>query len=82
MSFNNNIAVVEVNKKDYETWTVSEEQNRKVALGNNLIQSVESLKNVLGVKVYPATVSQSVSGFVGFNIATNKYFLNPTYFKD
>ncbi len=75
LTFPNNVPTIIVNKKDYEIWTTSEKQNQKVILGNQFIHSVNELSKI-GVKVYPANISQATSHFVLYDLAKNKYILN------
>lgn len=75
VTFPENIPTIEILKKDFEVWTLNEKQNQKVILSNQLIKSLNDLENI-GVKIYPANIMQATSGFISYDMASNKYMLN------
>jgi hypothetical protein len=75
VTFPYNIPTIEILKKDFEVWTLNEKQNQKVILANQLIKSLNDLENI-GVKIYPANIMQATSGFISYDMASNKYMLN------
>ena len=75
IKFPDNVPMIEIHKKDYEVWTTTEKQNQKVILRNQLIKAVNELSKI-GLKVYPANISQATSNFVLYDMAQSKYILN------
>lgn len=75
ITFPDNIPTIEIHRKDFETWTRNEKQNKRVIFGNQLIKSVNDL-STLGVKVYPATIRQATSNFILYDFSNQKYMLN------
>ena len=62
-----------VDKKPFERWTTSAEENEKVKAGRKLLDAIEEISKYS--KVYPMTVQNAVSGLVSFNIRTNSYYI-------
>ena len=75
ITFPDNIPTIVILKKDFEVWTLNEKQNQKVILSNQLIKSLKDLENI-GVKIYPANIMQATSGFISYDMASNKYMIN------
>lgn len=78
LTFPDNIPTIEVHKKDFQIYTTTEKQNQKVILGNQFIKAVKELSNI-GVKVFPANITQSTSNFIIYDLAKNSYALNREY---
>jgi len=64
----------EVDKADYQLWTVSEEQNEKLRIGREFIKVVEHLSDY--TKVFPFDVARGVSQLISYDIRSQKYFVN------
>lgn len=64
----------EVDKSDYQLWTVSEEQNEKLRIGREFIKAVEHLSDY--TKVFPFDIARGVSNFVSYDIRKRKYYVN------
>ena len=64
----------EVDKSNYQLWTVSEEQNERLRIGREFIKAVEHLSDY--TKVYPLDVSRGVSQLISYDIRSQKYFVN------
>jgi hypothetical protein len=72
--FLDGVLTAEVDKADYQLWTVSEEQNEKLRIGREFIKSVEHLSDY--TKVYPFDVARGVSQLISYDIRSQKYFVN------
>ena len=73
---------VQVEKEDYKvivtedeftTYTKNEKENLKLMRGNNLINALELVGQY--TKVYPMNIQQGTSGFLEFDMITNKYLV-------
>lgn len=69
-----NLPTVEVKRKDYETWTTSEKQNRKIVAGNLFIKSIKDLEDYC--HVYPFHIQNATSNFIQFDAHDNKWKVN------
>lgn len=75
--FEQNVAKVKVDRKDFETWTRNEKQNNRVIAANKFIQSLQGL--LKHTKVYPANIQSGTSEFIRYDIEASRYVVNPTY---
>jgi len=75
ISFPNNIPTIEIHKKDFETWTRNEKQNKKVVYGNQFIKAINDLSSI-GVKTYPVDFTRASSNYILYDLQANKYVLN------
>ena len=64
----------DVDKSDYQLWTVSEEQNEKLRIGREFIKAVEHLSGY--TKVFPFDVSRGVSQLISYDIRSQQYYVN------
>ena len=64
----------DVDKSDYQLWTVSEEQNEKLRIGREFIKAVEHLSDY--TKVFPFDVSRGVSQLISYDIRSQQYYVN------
>ena len=71
-----NEASVEVKRKDYETWTRTEKQNKRLLVGNELIASIKKLEKSEIAKVYPMLIANATSGFIKFDPFKNKWLVD------
>tara|TARA_B100000963_G_scaffold339237_1_gene336820 strand:+ start:608 stop:1171 length:564 start_codon:yes stop_codon:yes gene_type:complete len=69
-----NIPRVEVKRKDYETWTTSEKQNRKIVAGNFFIKAIKGLDG--HCQVYPFHIQNATSNFIRYDAHENKWVVN------
>ena len=60
-----------VDKKPYERWTTSAEENEKVKVGRKMLEAIEELGKY--TKVYPFAIQKATSNLLSFNIRTNSY---------
>ena len=74
LKWEQNKPVPYVDKKPFERWTTSAEENEKVKAGRKLLDAIEEISKYS--KVYPMTVQNAVSGLVSFNMRTNSYYIN------
>ena len=81
--FNNHPSEFEVNetgfgckveRRPYEQWTTSSEQNEKLRMGKRLIEVIEACNP--HTKIYPATIQQATSNFIIYDIRKGKYFVS------
>ena len=75
VTFPNNIPTIEIHKKDFETWTRNEKQNKKVVYGNQFIKAINDLSSI-GVKTYPVDITRASSNYILYDMQANKYVLN------
>ncbi len=71
-----NKPVPDVDKRPFERWTKSAQENEKVKAGRKLIDAIEEVSK--HSKVYPMTIQNAVSGLLSFNMRTNSYYINLT----
>lgn len=74
--FNDNVPSVQVNRKNFEQWTKTEKQTKRVILGNQLIKSIDDVEKGLSIKIYPINITQATNNFILFDYTTNTYQLN------
>ena len=65
---------MEVKRKDFETWTTSEKQNRKIIAGNKFIQAIQDLQK--HSHIYALEIQKATSNYIQFDPRTNKYKIN------
>ena len=46
VDFENNEAKIKVNRRDFETWTISEKQNQKLLVGNKFITALDEMDKI------------------------------------
>ena len=63
-----------VDKKPFERWTTSAEENNKVKAGRKLLDAIDEISKYS--KVYPLAIQQATSNLVSYNMRENKYFIN------
>ena len=66
--------IAEVDKTDYQLWTVSEEQNEKLRIGRDFIKAVEHISDF--TKVYPFDVARGVSHLISYDIRKQEFNVN------
>lgn len=62
-----------VERRPYEQWTNSSEENEKLRIGRKLIEAIESCNP--HTKIYPVTIQQATSDFIGYDIRKGQYFV-------
>ena len=77
VTFEKNVPKVEVQRKDFEVWTTSERQNKRLLAGNKFISNIAGLQEY--VHIYPKDIMQGTSGFVRYDIRNHKYYVNPEF---
>ena len=75
VGFKENVPQVEVKRKDFETWTNNEKQNKKIVAGNKFIQAIKELEEVN--HVFPFHIQNATGNYIQFDGRTNKYRINP-----
>jgi hypothetical protein len=75
VQFDNGIPSVKVERRPFEVWTTNNNQNKLLLAGNKFIKAVEDFNKIQDVA--QLTISQATRGFVMFDMAKNKYFVNP-----
>ena len=75
VEFKNNEATIKVNRKPYEKWTETEEQNKRIIACNSFIKEV----NAIGkhCKVFPFSITQATSGLIRYDMRKQKYYVAP-----
>jgi len=76
VGFKENVPQVEVKRKDFEVWTTSEKQNRKIIAGNKFIQATKELEK--HSHIYALEIQKATSNYIQFDPRSNKYRINPT----
>ena len=72
-----NLPTVEVKRKDYETWTTSESQNKRLLAGSKLISNLKDVEKY--AQVYPRDINKATSGFINYNLQKQTYFVSPEF---
>lgn len=72
-----NLPTVEVKRKDYETWTTSESQNKRLLAGSKLISNLKEVEKY--AQVYPRDINKATSGFINYNLQKQTYFVSPEF---
>ena len=67
IKFPENIPTIEIHKKDFETWTRNEKQNKKVAYGNQFIKAINDLSSI-GVKTYPVDITRATTNYILYDL--------------
>ena len=74
VGFKENVPQVEVKRKEFEVWTTSEKQNRKIIAGNKFIQAIQDLQK--HSHIYALEIQKATSNYIQFDPRTNKYKIN------
>ena len=61
-------------KKPFEKWTKSAEENNKVKAGRKLLEAIKEISQY--TTIYPLSIQQATSNLISFNMRENKYFVN------
>jgi len=69
-----NKAIPYVDRKLYERWSRSAEENEKVKAGRKFISAIEELQKYS--KCYPLDIARGTSGLITFNLREKKYMVN------
>lgn len=64
--------IAEVDKSDYQLWTISEEENIRLRAARKFIEAAEELEQF--TKVYPMNLSTGTSGMISFNLREQKLY--------
>ena len=72
-----NLPTVEVKRKDYETWTTSESQNKRLLAGSKLISNLKDVEKY--AQVYPRDINKATSGFINYNLQKQTYYVSPEF---
>ena len=72
-----NLPTVEVKRKDYETWTTSESQNKRLLAGSKLISNLKEVEKY--AQVFPRDINKATSGFINYNLQKQTYFVSPEF---
>ena len=72
-----NLPTVEVKRKDYETWTTSESQNKRLLAGSKLISNLKEVEKY--AQVYPRDINKATSGFINYNLQKQTYYVSPEF---
>jgi hypothetical protein len=76
VTFEGNTPLIELKRSDFELWTKTERQNKKVIFGNQFIKSITDLEQSLNVKVFPANITTATSGFIQYDLRNRKYVID------
>ena len=71
------LPTVEVKRKDYETWTTSESQNKRLLAGSKLISNLKEVEKY--AQVFPRDINKATSGFINYNLQKQTYFVSPEF---
>lgn len=63
-----------IDSKPFEKWTKSAEENERLRDGKRLIECIEFISK--HTKMYPFDISRGTSGFLGYDIRLNKWYVN------
>ena len=63
-----------VDKKPYEKWTKSSEENEKLRQGRKLIEAIQSCNNF--TTIYPVNIQAATCNFITYDIRKGEYFVN------
>lgn len=75
IEFEKNVPSIKVERKDFETWTTSERQNKRLITANKLISALEDMeKEHTMAKMF---VNRMTNGYVMFDMYDNGYKVNP-----
>lgn len=75
IEFEKNVPSIKVKRKDFETWTTSEKQNKKLVTANKLISALIDMDKEHSVaKMF---VNRMTNGYVMFDMYDNGYKVNP-----
>ena len=75
VDFKNNEAFIKVDRKEFETWTTSEKQNKLLLVGNKFISALDEMD-----KVHPIAkmfTNRLTNGYVNFDMYKNGFRVNP-----
>jgi len=67
--------IIDIKRKDFETWTTTESQNKKVVIANEIIASINKLKKSELAKIYPGDIVRGTSGFLRYDMRKNKFII-------
>lgn len=66
--------IAEVDKSDYQLWTISEEENIRLRAARKFVEAVEELEQF--TKVFPMNLTSGTSGMISYNMREQKYYPN------
>jgi hypothetical protein len=71
---NGNIPSIKVQRRDFETWTTNDKQNKNLLLGNKLISAL----NDFGKEkhIYQSYITQATGGYIRYDMAKQRYYVN------
>ena len=75
VTFKNHKPTIELSRRDFETWTTNEKQNKRVIAGNKFISDIKELQEYC--HVYPRHIITATSGFINYDLGKSRYLLNP-----
>ena len=61
----------QVERRPYERWTTSSEENEKLRMGRKLIEVINACNT--HTKIYPVTIQQATSNFITYDIRKGEY---------
>ena len=64
--------IAEVDKSDYQLWTVSEEENIRLRAARKFIEAAEELEQF--TKVFPMNLTSGTSGIISFDMREQKLY--------
>ena len=77
ITFNNNVPSIKIERREYETWTTSESQNKRLLAGSKLISNLKDVEKY--AQVYPRDINKATSGFINYNLQKQTYFVSPEF---
>lgn len=75
VSFKNGEAYIKIERKDYETWTVSQKQNERLLIGSKFVTALNEMDKIHPVAKMFAT--RLTNGYVIFDMYKNGFQVNP-----
>ena len=69
-----NKPVAYLDRKPYEKWTTSAEENQKLRDGKKFLEALEKLSE--HTQIYPANIQRGTSNLIFFDMRKNRYIVN------
>ena len=69
-----NTAFIKVDRKDFETWTTNEKQNKKLLAGNKLISALNDFNKENNL--YHNFIAQGTGGYIKYDMYKNHYYVS------
>ena len=72
-----NLSTEEVKLKNYETWTTSESQNKRLLAVSKLISNFKEIEKY--AQVDPRDINKATCGFINYNLQKQTYYVSPEF---